>query len=51
MNQEENYEFVAGRPKTYSCLMDDGNSDKKAKEQKKCVTKQRPKFNHYKKNA
>ena len=27
------------RPKTYSYLMDDGNSDKKAKETKKCVIK------------
>ena len=27
-------EFVALRPKTYSYLMDDGNSDKKLKEQK-----------------
>ena len=31
-------EFVALRPKTYSYLMDDGNSDKKAKG-KKCVIK------------
>ena len=28
--------------------MDDGCSDKKAKRTKKCVTKQRPKFNDYK---
>ena len=27
-------EFVALRPKTYSYLMDDGDSDKKANEQK-----------------
>ena len=27
-------ELVAFRPKTYSYLMDDGNSDKKAKETK-----------------
>ena len=33
-------EFVALRPKTYSYLMDDGNSDKKAKGTKKCVIKQ-----------
>ena len=30
-------EFVASRPKTYSYLMDDGGSDKKAKGTKKCV--------------
>ena len=37
--------FAAFRPKTYSYLMDDGNSDKKAKGTKKCVTKRRLKFN------
>ena len=37
-------EFVALRPKTYSYLMDDGGSDKKAKGTKKCVIKQRLKF-------
>ena len=42
-------EFVALRPKTYSYLMDDGNSDKKSKGTKKCVKKQRLKFNNYKK--
>ena len=31
--------FVAFRPKTYSYLMDNGNSDKKAKGIKKCVIK------------
>ena len=41
-------EFVALRPKTYSCLMDDGGSDKKAKGTKKCVIKQILKFNGYK---
>ena len=41
-------EFAALRPKTYSCLMDDGKSDKKAKGTKKCVIKRRRKFNHYK---
>ena len=41
-------EFVAVRPKTYSYLMDDGGSDKKAKEAKKCVIKRRLKFNDYK---
>ena len=41
-------EFVALRPKTYSYLMDDGNSDKKAKGTKKCVIKRRIKFNDYK---
>ena len=38
-------EFAALRPKTYSYLMDDGNSDKKAKGTKKCVIKRRLKFN------
>ena len=41
-------EFVALRPKTYSYLMDDGWSDKKAKGTKKCVIKRRLKFNGYK---
>ena len=41
-------EFVALRPKTYSYLMDDGWSDKKAKGTKKCVLKGRLKFNDYK---
>ena len=41
-------EFVALRSKTYSYLMDDGGSDKKAKGTKKCVTKRRLKFNDYK---
>ena len=41
-------EFVALRPKTYSYLMDDGNSDKKAKGTNKYVIKQRLKFNDYK---
>ena len=38
-------ESAALRPKTYSYLMDDGNSDKKAKGMKKCVIKQRLKCN------
>ena len=41
-------EFVAFRPKTYSYLMDDGNSDKKAKGTKKCVIKRKLKSNDYK---
>ena len=41
-------EFCALRPKTYSYLMYDGGSDKKAKRTKKCVIKRRPKFNDYK---
>ena len=41
-------EFVALRPKTYSYLMDDSWSDKKAKVTKKCVIKRRLKFNDYK---
>ena len=34
-------EFVALRPKTYSYLMDDGNSKKKARRNKKCVIKRK----------
>ena len=41
-------ELVALRPKTCSYLMDDGDSDKKAKETKKCVIKRKLKFNDYK---
>ena len=41
-------EFAALRPKTYSYLMDNSNSDKKAKGIKKCVIKERLKFNDYK---
>ena len=41
-------DFVALRTKTYSYLMDDGGSDKKAKETKNCVIKQKLKFNDYK---
>ena len=41
-------EFVAARPKTYSSLMDDGNTDKKTKGTKKCVIKRILKFNYYK---
>ena len=41
-------EFAALRPKTYSYLMDDGNSDKKAKGTKRCVIKRIFKFNDYK---
>ena len=41
-------EFVALGPKTYSYQMDDDNNDKKAKGTKKCVIKQRLKFNDYK---
>ena len=38
-------EFAALRPKIYSYLMNDGNSDKKAKGTKKCLIKRRLKFN------
>ena len=38
-------EFVTLRPKTYSYLMDDGNSDKKAKGTKKSLIKTILKFN------
>ena len=41
-------EFAAFRSKTYSYLMDDGNTDKKAKGTKKCVIKRVLKFNDYK---
>ena len=41
-------EFAALRPKTYSCLMDDANSDKKAKGTKNCETKRVLKVNDYK---
>ena len=41
-------EFAAVRPKTYSCLMDDGKNDKKAKATKKCVIKRILKFSDYK---
>ena len=41
-------EFVAFRPKTYSYLMGDGWSYKKAKGTKKCVIKRKLKFNDYK---
>ena len=38
-------EFAALWPKAYSYLMDDGNSNKKAKRTKTCVIKRRLKFN------
>ena len=41
-------EFVALLPKTYSYLMDIGNSDKREKRTKKVVIKQILKFNNYK---
>ena len=41
-------EIVALRPKTYSYLMDDDKSLKKAKGTKKCVNNWRLKFNNYK---
>ena len=41
-------EFAALRTKTYSFLMDDGNSDKKAKGTEKLVIKRVLKFNVYK---
>ena len=39
---------VGLRPKSYSYLIDDGSEDKKAKETRKCVIKQRLKLNYYK---
>ena len=41
-------EFVALRPKSYSYLINDGNSDKKAKATVKCVIKRILKLNKYK---
>ena len=41
-------EFVALRPKTYSCLTDDCKEDEKAKGTKKCVIKRMIKFDEYK---
>ena len=41
-------EFVALRPKTYSCLTDDCKEDKKTRGTKKCVIKRMIKFNDYK---
>ena len=41
-------EFTALRPKIYSYVMDDGNSDKKAEETKKFILKRVYKFNDYK---
>ena len=41
--------FVTLRPKTYSCLTDDGKEDKKAKGTEKCAIKKMIKFNDYKK--
>ena len=41
-------EFLCLRPNT-SYSIDDGNNDKKAKGKKKCVIKQRLKFEQYKK--
>ena len=41
-------EFAAVRPKTYSYLMDGGDSNKEAKETKMCVIKRKLKFNDYK---
>ena len=38
-------EFAAVRPNSY--LMDNGNSNKKAKVRKKCVIKRKLKFNDY----
>ena len=42
-------EFVTLRLKTYSCLIDDGCEENKARETKKCIIKQRLKFEDYKK--
>ena len=39
--------FVALRPKTYSCLIDNGDSIKKAKGTKRCAIEIILKFKHY----
>ena len=41
-------EYVELKPKIYSYWIDDGNSDKIAKVTKKCIIKQRLKFEDYK---
>ena len=41
-------DVAARRPKTYSCLIDDDSEDKKSKGPRKCITKQRLKFEDYK---
>ena len=41
-------EFTALRPKIYSYLIDGGDGNKKAKSLKKCVIKQKLKFEDYK---
>ena len=41
--------FVGLRAKTYSCLIDDGSEDKKAKNTRKCVIKRKLKLENYKK--
>ena len=40
--------FVASRPKPYSYLIDDVDKNKKVKDTKKCVIKQKNKFKDYK---
>ena len=40
--------LVGLRPKTYSCLVENGENKKKTKVTKKCVIKRRPKSNDYK---
>ena len=47
-NEKVMPEFAALRPKTYSYLMDDGNSDEKTKGTKRCLIKRMLKFNDYK---
>ena len=42
-------EFVGLRPKTYSYLINDGSGDKKPTGTKKCIIKQRLKFEDYEK--
>ena len=41
-------EFVGLRAKTYSCLKDNNDEDKKAKATKNCVIKRKIKFQDYK---
>ena len=44
----KNKKSVGLRPRTYSYLIDDSSEDKRAKGTKKCVIKQKLKFENYK---
>ena len=47
LNGKNIIDFVALKPKTYSCLIDASEENKKAKQIKKCVMKQKLKFKSY----